>query len=159
MYPCINKNARPFVGDSRSGYLFAGFQDYWFAPGAGHTYKYLGRGRGSVFKAHSMGHPHYNRSGFFGFNAPPPFRLNCRDWHHKKSSLHWLFDCFLCRFSTPGAYSELTSPLCLWLCSLVYHLFKKNARPNNNQLITYYERVIYKEYTYNTYRRKQYKMC
>ena len=29
------------------------------------------------------------------------------------SSLHWSFDCFLRRFSTNGAYSEWTSPLCL----------------------------------------------
>ena len=30
-----------------------------------------------------------------------------------KSSLHWSFGCFLCRFSTSGAYSEWTSSLCL----------------------------------------------
>ena len=28
------------------------------------------------------------------------------------SSLHWLFHCFLCRFSSNGAYSEWTSPFC-----------------------------------------------
>ena len=27
------------------------------------------------------------------------------------SSLHWLFDCFLCRFHSSGVYSECTSPL------------------------------------------------
>ena len=29
------------------------------------------------------------------------------------SSLHWLFDCFLCCFSSSWAYSEWTSPFCL----------------------------------------------
>ena len=45
--------------ESRSGYLFSGFPDYLFAPGTQAHLHVPGatEGRGSVFKAHSAGHP------------------------------------------------------------------------------------------------------
>ena len=53
---------QPYYGDpreSRSGYLFSGFPDYWFAPGARPHLHVPGvtKGRESVFKVHSAGHP------------------------------------------------------------------------------------------------------
>ena len=46
-------------GDSRLGYLTPDFPDYWCAPGAWPHLQVPGvtRGRGSVFKAHTAGHP------------------------------------------------------------------------------------------------------
>ena len=45
--------------DSRLGYLYPGFPDYWFAPSARPHLNVPGvtGGQGSVFKAHSSQHP------------------------------------------------------------------------------------------------------
>ena len=47
------------LGTPDRGYLHPGFLDYWFAPGARPHLHLQGvtEGRGSVFKAHSAGHP------------------------------------------------------------------------------------------------------